>query len=100
MKNITTTVLGFDVPVQGVPETLAEAITSAGGEQNLVDTFVNQRKFHNTNTEARSEVVAALIEATNIARLTELKPTPTKSDPKKTVRSRSGSRAMRRSRGT
>jgi hypothetical protein len=85
MKNITTTVLGFDVPVSGVPETLPEAVESAGGEQNLVDTFVNQRKFHNTNTEARAAVVDALVEVTNIARLTELKATPTKSDPNKTT---------------
>ena len=81
MKNITTSVLGFDVPVSNVPETVAECITSAGGEQNLVDGFVAYRKFHNTNTEARGSVVDALEKVTGIKRETEQVKSPTKADP-------------------
>jgi hypothetical protein len=81
MKTITTSVLGFDVPVAGVPETLQEAIESAGGEENLVQTFVDQRRFHNTNTEARAAVVAALEKATGIKR--KMKQVPSAKDPSK-----------------
>jgi hypothetical protein len=85
MKEMTTSVLGHDVPVSGVPTTLDEAVASAGGEQELVDAFVNFRKFHNTNTEARAAVVEAYEEVTGVKRETEQVKSPTKSDPERMV---------------
>lgn len=85
MKTILTSVLGVDVPVTDVPETLDEAITSAGGEQKLVDTFVNHIKFHKTNGSAREAVTSALEKATGIKFKTEQKSSPTKADPNRMI---------------
>ena len=85
MKNITTSVLGFDPPVSNVPETVPECVTSAGGEENLVAGFVSYRKFHNTNTEARAAIVDALEKVTGIKRETEQVKSPTKADPNRVI---------------
>jgi hypothetical protein len=84
MKNITTSVLGFDVPVNNVPETLQEAITAAGGEQQLLDGWLAYIRFHRTNTEARSVVAERIGEITGIERKTKEVAAPTKTDPNNT----------------
>jgi hypothetical protein len=71
MKNTTTSVLGFDVPISGHPTDLQECIEAAGGEQNLVDGWTDYIKFHKTNTAARSAVVDALETVLGIERETE-----------------------------
>lgn len=85
MKNSTTSVLGFDVPTSGQPETLAECVAAAGGEQIVVDQYVGYSNAHKTNGDARAAVVEALEEVTGIKRATEKVKAPTKSDPNRTV---------------
>jgi hypothetical protein len=86
MKTSTTSVLGFEnVPVSGVPETLAECVSAAGGEQNLVDQWVGFVNAHRTNTEARGIITDTFEEVFSIARSTKQKATPSKSDPNKTT---------------
>lgn len=77
MKNTNTTVLGFDVPVSEFPETLAECVTAAGGEDKLVSGWTDYVKFHKTNTSARSAVCDALEAVLNIPRATETTKTKT-----------------------
>jgi hypothetical protein len=85
MKSITTSVCGFDLEVSGVPETLDELVKAAGGEQAVVDTFVNHKKYHVVNTEARSALSEALGEITGIEREVQKVKSPTKSDPDREV---------------
>lgn len=85
MKDTTTSVLGFDVPVSGHPTDLSECIEAAGGEQNLVDGWTDYIKFHKTNTAARSAVVEALENVLGSERETETVKSPTKADPNRTV---------------
>lgn len=85
MKDTTTSVLGFDVPVTGQPETLQECVAAAGGEQNLVDGWVDYIRFHKTNTSARSAVVDAFEEVLKVERATEKVKSPTKADPNRMV---------------
>jgi hypothetical protein len=85
MKDTTTSVLGFDVPVSGYPTDLAECIEAAGGEQNLVDGWTDYVKFHKTNTAARSAVVDALQDVLGIERKTDTVKSPTKADPNRTI---------------
>ena len=85
MKDTTTSVLGFDVPVTGQPETLQECVAAAGGEQNFVDGWVDYIRFHKTNTSARSAVVSALEEVLNTKRATRQEKSPTKADPNRMV---------------
>lgn len=85
MKNSTTSVLGFDVPTSGQPETLAECAEAAGGEQVVCDQYVGYSNAHKTNGDARGAVVDALEEITGIKRATETVKSPTKADPNRTV---------------
>jgi hypothetical protein len=85
MKNSTTSVLGFDPPVSGVPENLQECVTVAGGEQVCCDLLVSYSNAHKTNTDARGTIVEALEKITGIKRATEQVKSPTKADPKRTV---------------
>lgn len=85
MKDTTTSVLGFDVPVSGHPTDLKECVEAAGGEQKLVDGWTDYIKFHKTNTSARSAVVEALETVLGIERETETVKSPTKADPNRTV---------------
>jgi len=85
MKDTTTSVLGFDVPVTGQPTVLSEGVEAAGGEQNLLDGWVDYIRFHKTNTSARSAVVDALEEVLGIARATKKEKSPTKADPNREV---------------
>jgi hypothetical protein len=71
MKDTTTSVLGFDVPVSGYPTDLQECIAAAGGEQKLVTGWTDYIKFHKTNTDARSAVVDALENVLGVERETE-----------------------------
>jgi len=71
MKDTTTSVLGFDVPVSGYPTDLQECIEAAGGEQTLVKEWTDYIKFHKTNTAARSAVVEALESVLGVERETE-----------------------------
>ncbi len=81
MKNITTSVLGFEVPVTDVPENLQEMITAAGGEEAALQGWLNYIRFHKTNTEARSEVADRVEKITGIARSSKMVKAPTKADP-------------------
>lgn len=85
MKSTTTSVLGFDVPVSGQPETLAECVTAAGGEQVVADQYVGYSNAHKTNGDARGAVTDALEKITGIKRATETVKSPTKADPNRTV---------------
>jgi len=85
MKDTTTSVLGFDVPVTGQPTTLEEGVAAAGGEQQLLDGWVDYVRFHKTNTSARSAVVDALEEVLQVKRATESVSSPTKADPKRMI---------------
>ena len=85
MKDTTTSVLGFDVPVTGQPETLQECVTAAGGEEKLVKGWTEYIRFHKTNTSARSAVVDAMEEVLGIKRATEQVKSPTKADPNRMV---------------
>lgn len=85
MKQITTSVCGFDLPVSGVPENLQEAVQVCGGEPQAVDIIVNHVKYHRTNTEIRSAISEAITKITGVERETEKVPAPTKEDPNKTV---------------
>lgn len=81
MKNITTSVLGFDIPITDVPENLQEGITAAGGEDQLLQGWLNYIRFHKTNTEARGEVADRVEKITGVARSTKQVKAPTKADP-------------------
>lgn len=83
MKQITTSVLGFEPPISGVPETMAECIGLVGSEQGVVDIFVNHIRFHRTNSDAREAIVEALEKVTGVARTKEMVDSPTKADPKR-----------------
>jgi hypothetical protein len=85
MKDTTTSVLGFDVPVTGQPETLQECVTAAGGEEKLVSGWVDYIRFHKTNTSARSAVVEALTEVLGAKRATESVKSPTKAEPNRMI---------------
>jgi hypothetical protein len=85
MKDSTTSTLGVDVPVSGVPTTLPELIEAAGGEQALIDKTVGWGMAHNVNTVARSLITEALEEITGEARKMRQKASPTKSDPNNTI---------------
>lgn len=85
MKDTTTSVLGFDVPVTGQPTTLDECIAAAGGEQQFIDGWVDYITYHKTNTSARSAVVDALTEVLGAARATRKEKAPTKADPNRMV---------------
>lgn len=85
MKNSTTSVLGFNPPVSNVPENIAECVTAAGGEQELVDQWVAYTFAHKVNTSARAAIVDALEETTGNKRATEKVKSPTKADPNREV---------------
>jgi|SRR5215475_77745 len=85
MKTDTTSVLGFDVPVNNVPETLSECVEAAGGEQNLIDGWLDYIRFHKTNTAARAAVVDALAKETGIARKMRDESSPTKADANRVI---------------
>jgi len=85
MKDGTTSTLGVDVPVSGIPTSVAELIEAAGGEQILIDKVNGWAIAHNTNTEARGRITDALEEVTGESRKTKQKASPTKSDPNNTI---------------
>ncbi len=81
MKQITTSSLGFDVPVTGVPETLDEAATVFGGADKVLDAAITYIRLHRTNTEVREELCDRIEKATSVPRLTKQVKSPTTEDP-------------------
>jgi hypothetical protein len=85
MKDSTTSVLGFNAPLSGVPTSLSECVEAAGGEQPLVDQYVGWVIAHKSNTTIRGAIVEALEKATDIKRAVKQVNRPTKSDPNRMV---------------
>ncbi len=84
MKNTTTSVLGFEVPITNFPENMAECVTAAGGEQQVVEGWLSYIRFHKTNGVARSEVSDRLEALTGIKRKTKNVKAPTEANPENT----------------
>lgn len=84
MKQITTSVLGFEVPVNNVPENMEEATKAAGGETSLLEGWLNYIRFHRTNTEARAEVAERISALLGVQRKTKEVKAPTTKDPNNT----------------
>ncbi len=70
MKNIETELLGFNVPVIGVCETLAELISAAGSEDVVVQDNNRQVLAHSHYGVLRNTIVATLEKATGVLRKT------------------------------
>lgn len=86
MKNTTTKVLGWDVPVTDQPETLDECITVAkAAKRDVAEDWLDYIRFHKTNSAARSAVVDALESVLKNERETEMVSSPTKSDPNRKI---------------
>lgn len=71
MKTIVKEVLGFEVEYTNIPESLAEAVSQAGNEQEVLDCYVDQVVFHTQNGIARSAIVKALSEKLGVKPMTE-----------------------------
>lgn len=73
MKSVTKEILGFNVQVSGVAETLAEAVAAAGGgdagEQRVLSAVNNYVLFHQHFSKLRNLIVAKLEKSTGISRL-------------------------------
>lgn len=72
-KNISKSILGFTVLIAGVAESLREAVSLAGGEENVLNDYNNQVLFHSHYSTVRDAIVSKLEELTGIKRLTEKK---------------------------
>lgn len=70
MKTETRELLGFTVPVVGMVETLQEAISAAGGEQNVLNDYLNNVLAHSHYSVLRREIVKQLEKLTGIKRKT------------------------------
>lgn len=66
MKQDTNEVLGFEQVLTNVPETLAEAVSLAGGEQAVLDAFIAYTTFHRHNGRSRDAIVEFLEKNTGI----------------------------------
>jgi len=71
MKTVVKEVMGFEVEYTNVPETLVEAVSLMGSEQEVLDAVVDQVIFHKANGVARNRIVAKLVELTGLKPLTE-----------------------------
>lgn len=71
MKTETRELLGFNVPVVGIAETLAEAITAAGSEAEVLKDLNNNVLAHSHYTILRRVIVKTLEQVTGVKRLTE-----------------------------
>lgn len=71
MKNDTRELLGFNVPVVGIVETLAEAVTAAGSEQAVLNDYVSNVLAHSHYTILRRKIVETLETLTGIKRKTK-----------------------------
>jgi hypothetical protein len=65
MKSVNKEILGFNVPVSGVVETLDEAVLAAGSPERVVDMFNNYVLFHQHFGKIRTAVVKKLEELTS-----------------------------------
>lgn len=66
MKTETKEVLGFEVPIVGIAETLAEAVTAAGSEAEVLKDFNNNVLFHSHLGILRKKIVKLLVTLTGI----------------------------------
>lgn len=71
MNTQTKELLGFNVPVVGIVETLAEAIKASGSEEAVVKDYNNNVLAHSHYTILRRIIVKKLVELTGIKQLTE-----------------------------
>lgn len=71
MKTENRELLGFTVPINGICETLAEAITAAGSEDAVLKDYNNNVLAHSHYTIARRAIVNKLIELTGVKMKTE-----------------------------
>lgn len=70
MKTETRELLGFNVPVVGVCETLAELVAACGSEEAVVKDGNNQTLAHSHFTILRRAIVKKLVELTGIKQKT------------------------------
>lgn len=69
MKTVTKEILGFNVPVTGVAESLDEAVQLAGGDNaRVLDAANNYILFHQHFGKLRTTIVKKLEELTGVAR--------------------------------
>lgn len=68
MKTETRELLGFNVPVVGIAETLSEAISLAGSEDEVLKDLNNNVLAHSHYTILRRVIVKTLEQATGIKR--------------------------------
>lgn len=71
MKNENRDLLGFNVPVVGIVETLGEAISAAGSEAAVLKDYVSNVLAHSHYTVLRNTIVKTLETNTGIKRLTK-----------------------------
>jgi len=70
MKTENRELLGFNVPIVNICETLEECIAAAGSEAEVVKTYVGDVLAHSHYTVARRHIVKTLVELTGIKQLT------------------------------
>jgi len=71
VKNIIREILGFEVQVTGVAESISELIAAIGSESGLVDTANNQVLAHSHFTDVRKLIVKTAEAHTKIPRATK-----------------------------
>ena len=71
MKTENRELLGFNVPVVGIAETLGEAISAAGSDEAVLKDFNNNVLAHSHYTILRRVIVKTLVALTGIKQITE-----------------------------
>ena len=71
MKTENKKLLGFEVPVVGIAETLSEAISAAGSEDAVLKDYNNNVLAHSHYTILRRAIVKKLVELTGVKQLTK-----------------------------
>lgn len=71
MKTENRELLGFTVPIVNICETLAEAITAAGGEQAVLNDYNSNVLAHSHYTIARRAIIKSLVEQSGVKQLTK-----------------------------
>lgn len=71
MKTENRELLGFNVPVVGIVETLKEAIESAGSEDNVLGDYVSNVLAHSHYAILRRVIVSVLEKQTGVKRKTK-----------------------------
>lgn len=80
MKTETKEILGFNVPIVGIVETLDEAISAAGSKEAVLKDYVNNVLAHSHYTVVRKVIIATLVAATGIAQIKNEKGVVTEKD--------------------